>query len=138
MPRFLRTASLLVLVLSSVWAVAAPGDDAVALVGGVLIDGNGGPAVENGVVVVRGDRIEAAGSADAVSLSWPGGDPPAPGLGWIVLRSDGDPSGGFVGIGTPATTPDWRDLAATGTGGPLVHVFFYDVRLWDGCATSED
>ncbi len=39
-----------------------------ALVGGRLIDGWGGPPVNNSVVVVEGDRIVAAGSADAVKV----------------------------------------------------------------------
>ncbi|MGZ8391624.1 MAG: amidohydrolase family protein [Gemmatimonadales bacterium] len=36
-------------------------DDGVALVGATLIDGSGGPAVPDAVVVVRGGRIEAVG-----------------------------------------------------------------------------
>jgi imidazolonepropionase-like amidohydrolase len=39
-----------------------------ALVGGRLIDGTGGPAVDNAVVVLRGDRIAAAGPADRVKV----------------------------------------------------------------------
>ena len=43
-------------------------DDATVLTGGRLIDGTGAPAVENGVVVMRGGRIIAAGAADAVTI----------------------------------------------------------------------
>jgi len=35
--------------------------DPVAIVGGTLLDGNGGPPVEDAVVVIRGERIEAVG-----------------------------------------------------------------------------
>jgi imidazolonepropionase-like amidohydrolase len=40
----------------------------VALTRAVIVDGNGGPPVENGVLVVRGDRIEAVGPADQVEI----------------------------------------------------------------------
>jgi imidazolonepropionase-like amidohydrolase len=53
-------------------ALAAPptaDDDAhVVLRAARLLDGTGGPAVENGVVVVKGSRIEAVGPADRVAL----------------------------------------------------------------------
>lgn len=39
-----------------------------AIVGARLIDGNGGPPIEAGVVVIRGDRIEAVGSAADVRV----------------------------------------------------------------------
>ncbi|MFN0178260.1 MAG: amidohydrolase family protein [Gemmatimonadales bacterium] len=39
-----------------------------ALVGGRLIDGTGQPPIENAVVIMRGDRIVAAGPADRVSV----------------------------------------------------------------------
>ena len=44
------------------------GEGPVALIGGVVIDGNGGTPVENGVVVVRDGRIEAVGDADSVPV----------------------------------------------------------------------
>ena len=71
-----------------VWAVlAAPaaivaqrtGVEVTALVGGRLIDGTGRPAIENAVIVMRGDRIVAAGPADKVSI-------PA---GATVVRAEG-------------------------------------------------
>jgi arylsulfatase A-like enzyme/imidazolonepropionase-like amidohydrolase len=49
-------------------AGTAPGDATVALVNGRIFDGQGGPAVEAGVVVVRGQRIVAAGPADQVEI----------------------------------------------------------------------
>ncbi|WP_437590053.1 amidohydrolase family protein [Sorangium sp. So ce1000] len=48
----------------------ARGDAArtVAIIGATLIDGRGGPALPNAAVVVRGDRIVAAGARDAVDV----------------------------------------------------------------------
>ena len=40
----------------------------IAFTHAVIIDGNGGTPIENGVLVVRGDRIEAVGPAESVSL----------------------------------------------------------------------
>lgn len=40
-----------------------------ALVGGTIIDGTGGPAIPNGVVVVRGDRLVCVGTADQCPLT---------------------------------------------------------------------
>ncbi|MGI9627471.1 MAG: amidohydrolase family protein [Longimicrobiales bacterium] len=39
-----------------------------ALVGGRILDGFGGPIIENGVVLVAGDRIVAVGTEDAVDV----------------------------------------------------------------------
>ena len=41
--------------------LAQGGDTIVAIVGGTLIDGNGGPPVSNATVIVRGGRIELVG-----------------------------------------------------------------------------
>jgi imidazolonepropionase-like amidohydrolase len=49
----------------------SPQDRPVALVGGTLIDGTGGAAVRNSVVLIRGERIEKVGTVD--SLPVPGG-----------------------------------------------------------------
>ena len=48
----------------------APGSQSVtlALVGGRILDGYGGPPIENGVILVAGDRIAAVGSASEVSV----------------------------------------------------------------------
>ncbi len=40
----------------------------IAFTNAVIIDGNGGAPVENGAVVVRGDRIEAVGPAGSVNI----------------------------------------------------------------------
>ena len=62
----------IVRVLSLVMALVCPGvvfgESPVALIGGVVIDGNGGTPVENGVVLVRDGRIEAVGEAARVRL----------------------------------------------------------------------
>lgn len=50
-------------------AIAQPADAAVtALVGGRLIDGTGNAAIENAVVIMRGDRIVAAGPREGVKV----------------------------------------------------------------------
>jgi imidazolonepropionase-like amidohydrolase len=44
------------------------GAAATVILGGTLIDGNGGPPVENSAVVIRGDRIVAVGKVADVSI----------------------------------------------------------------------
>ena len=63
------------LVLTSFWfaSAVAAGEQArsetvLALVGGRLIDGFGGPPLENSVIVVRGNRIEAVGRQGEVQI----------------------------------------------------------------------
>ena len=59
---------LLALLLALPAAVAAQRPDSViAIVGGTLIDGNGGPPVPNAPLVVRGGRITAVGSSENVA-----------------------------------------------------------------------
>ena len=45
-----------------------PGDHVLAIVGGTIIDGNGGVPSPNGTVLIRGNRIAAVGARDAVSI----------------------------------------------------------------------
>jgi enamidase len=47
---------------------AAPGEPVVAIHNGRLWDGSGGPVMADGVVVIRGNRIEAAGPAAEVKI----------------------------------------------------------------------
>ncbi|WP_437740714.1 amidohydrolase family protein [Sorangium sp. So ce1504] len=54
-----------------------------AIVGATLIDGRGGPPVRDAVVVVRGDRIVAAGARGATDV--PAGAEVVPGAGLWVL-----------------------------------------------------
>lgn len=57
---------LLLLALTLVPPVQA--QDAIAIVGGTLIDGRGGPPVADAAVVIRGNKIIAAGPADRTSV----------------------------------------------------------------------
>jgi imidazolonepropionase-like amidohydrolase len=45
-----------------------PGASVTAILGGTLIDGRGGPPIENAVILVKGNRIVAVGPAAAVSI----------------------------------------------------------------------
>jgi len=66
------TVGLVVLGLALAAAPAAaqkkPPESVLALVGGRLLDGYGGPPLENSVIVVRGNRIEAVGRVGEVSI----------------------------------------------------------------------
>lgn len=68
--RFSRSATA-ALLAAALFVTARPSpaqEAALALVGGRVLDGFGGPILENGVVLVRGERIVAVGSADAVPV----------------------------------------------------------------------
>lgn len=43
-------------------------DSLIAITGGRLVDGLGGPPIENGVVVIKGSQIIAAGSANSIQI----------------------------------------------------------------------
>jgi imidazolonepropionase-like amidohydrolase len=45
-----------------------PATSVIAIVGATLIDGTGGPVVSDSTVVIRGDRIVAAGKRDAIKV----------------------------------------------------------------------
>jgi imidazolonepropionase-like amidohydrolase len=68
----MRTARLfhLLLAVGIVAFLVAPlaGAQDVAIVGATVIDGNGGPAVPNAVIVIHGDRISAVGARDSVAI----------------------------------------------------------------------
>ncbi len=66
----LTTALLLTAALAgSTQLLQAQGSEpALAIVGATLIDGNGGPPVSNGTIVVRGKRIVAAGPRSSVTV----------------------------------------------------------------------
>ena len=48
--------------------VSAQGQAALVIQGGTLLDGNGGPAVPNSVIVIQGNQITAVGRAGAVQV----------------------------------------------------------------------
>jgi len=55
--------------LREVNKIAQPATTSViAIVGATLIDGNGGPAIPDSAVIIRGDRIVAAGKRDAMKV----------------------------------------------------------------------
>src|SRR5690242_9254951 len=64
--RLLVSACFCLAVYFSVIPVAA--QQTIAIKAGRLIDGTGAPAINDAVVLVRGDRIEAAGAASAVQI----------------------------------------------------------------------
>jgi len=61
---------LIALASSSFWVPAGARDTTVPVVfkGARLIDGTGRPAIENSVLVIRGDKIEAAGEATSIRI----------------------------------------------------------------------
>ncbi len=52
------------------WIMVAPlqAQNLKALVGGTLIDGNGGPVIKNSVIIIEGDRIKAIGQVDNMEI----------------------------------------------------------------------
>ena len=74
-------AALLLLVLST--ALGAQARPTLALVGGRVLDGYGGPPIENGVVLIAGDRIVAVGRDTDVRV--PAGVPTVDTNGMTVL-----------------------------------------------------
>lgn len=74
-------AALLLLVLST--ALGAQARPTLALVGGRVLDGYGGPPIENGVVLIAGDRIVAVGRDTDVRV--PAGVPTIDTNGMTVL-----------------------------------------------------
>ena len=77
----------------------APGSRPLALVGGTLIDGTGGPIVRNSVVLVRGERIERVGTVQNVPV--PSGYEQVSTDGMSVLPGLWDPHVHLVYAGYP-------------------------------------
>ena len=68
-PIRILAAALATFLLSAPGPAAAqdPGG-ALAIVGGTIIDGNGGPPIENGTIVIEGNRITAVGPGTSVEV----------------------------------------------------------------------
>jgi hypothetical protein len=82
---------------------------------------------------VVGNTLRATGHAvDTVDFQWPLAPPPAPGEAYAILRSDDRPNGVFD-LQDTTPTPSWTDPAAPPPRWIPAHVWFYDVRLVDGC-----
>lgn len=108
----LSCAGLIMLAACSPGADQASGDGGgQALVGATVIDGTGGPAIANGVVLVSGDRIECVGQAvdcpvpSGAHVTQLNGQFVTPGLvdahvhfmqtGWLDGRPDGAPTDAY-------------------------------------------
>ncbi len=48
--------------------IAQAADSIIAIVGATIIDGNGGPPISNGTIVIRGNRIEAVGPRSSITV----------------------------------------------------------------------
>ena len=66
--RFRVILKLLVVLGGAVSAGGQPSADATAIVGGTIIDGSGGPPMENATLVVVAERIQAIGPAASVDV----------------------------------------------------------------------
>jgi imidazolonepropionase-like amidohydrolase len=64
----MRVAASFLLVLLLPPAPAPAQERPIAITGGVVIDGNGGPPLEGGTVLIRAGRIEAVGPAGSVTV----------------------------------------------------------------------
>src|ERR1044071_5943818 len=64
----LRPAALTMVAAASLIAQSRSSDSVVAIVGATLIDGNGGPAISDATIVVRGKRIAAVGPRASVKV----------------------------------------------------------------------
>jgi imidazolonepropionase-like amidohydrolase len=62
----LIAAAVVILILA--WAMPVGAQQVTALTGATVIDGNGGPPIANGMVLVTGTKITAVGPAGAVSI----------------------------------------------------------------------
>ena len=68
-PSRIVAASLTALLLSSPGPAAAQDPTStLAIVGGTIIDGNGGPPIEDGTIVIQGNRITAVGPSASVEV----------------------------------------------------------------------
>ncbi len=64
----LSISTVLGLLFLTVFPALAAGQDVTAIVGATIIDGNGGPPIENGTIVMSGNRITAVGPRSQVNV----------------------------------------------------------------------
>ncbi len=64
----LSISTVLGLLFLAVLPAHAAGQDVTAIVGATIIDGNGGPPIENGTIVMSGNRITAVGPRSQVNV----------------------------------------------------------------------
>lgn len=102
----LTVSSLLaLLVMAALPATVVSQESAIAIVGATIIDGNGGAPVENGTIVVVGNRITEVGLSSLVDV--PQGAPVIDGSGSIIATE------GLVELGM---TPMQAIVAVTRNG----------------------
>ena len=65
---FYPIASLLAFALVGVSPLSLAGQNTIAIVGATIIDGNGGPPLVNGTIVLTGNRISTVGPAGTVDV----------------------------------------------------------------------
>ena len=75
------TRALIVAVLLTTSTNAMGQEKSMAVVNAVIIDGNGGPPIEGGVILIRGDRIEAVGR----DIDVPAGTEMLDASGWTAM-----------------------------------------------------
>jgi imidazolonepropionase-like amidohydrolase len=92
-------------------AAPQPSEQPVALVGATLVDGDGGAPIPNSVVILRGDRIEAAGPRATTRI--PRGARTVDVAGKWITPGLVDAHVHFFQSGSIYTRPDGIDLNAT-------------------------
>ena len=62
------TTVLLMFVLAGAVPASLAGQSTIAIVGATIIDGNGGPPLANGTIVLTGNRISAVGPSGSIDV----------------------------------------------------------------------
>jgi imidazolonepropionase-like amidohydrolase len=103
-----RGVALALALLVATAAPSAAASDGLAIVGATIVDGTGAPPIADGVVLVRGERIEAVGPRAGVSL--PKGITILDGRGKWLVPGLVDAHVHFFQSGGAYTRPDVVDL----------------------------
>jgi imidazolonepropionase-like amidohydrolase len=67
-PEILQRYSIVVLIAFLLPVTLVTAQEPVAIVGASIIDGNGGPPIPDGTIVIEGGRISAIGPRDSVAV----------------------------------------------------------------------